>query len=151
VSSKVNQWTLLVGTIPLVFNIATYANGEPVPTALPLDAIQRDDLLLTAAQSAFAVAVLLGLHLSVVEAMLLTILFLIQFFIPETHRVITIVYVLLSAFFIFYNRAQIVSLFHPPPGAAREKEPALPEAAGSEDPRDEVAASGTHERRSGSR
>ena len=151
VSSKVNQWTLLVGTIPLVFNIATYANGEPVPTALPLDAIQRDDLLLTTAQSAFAVAVLLGLHLSVVEAALLTILFLIQFFIPETHRIITIIYLLLSACFIFYNRAQIVGLFRPPPDAARGEEPAPPEAAGSEDLRGEIAALGTNERRSDSR
>lgn len=110
VSSKVNQWTLLVGTIPLVFNIATYVNREPVPTVLPLDQIQRDDLLLTSAQSLFAVAVLLGLHLSLIEAGLLIGLFLIQFLIPQTHTAITIVYLVLSAFFVFQNRAQIGDL-----------------------------------------
>jgi cation:H+ antiporter len=107
VSSKVNQWTLLVGTVPLVFNLASYAIGKPVPTALQLDQIQRDDLLLTSAQSAFAVAMLLGLHLSMWEAGLLTVLFLIQFFIPETHRAVTIIYLVLSVFFIIRNRAYI--------------------------------------------
>jgi cation:H+ antiporter len=107
VSSKVNQWTLLVGTVPLVFNLASYVIGKPVPTALQLDQIQRDDLLLTSAQSAFAVAMLLGLHLSMWEAGLLTVLFLIQFFIPETHMAVTIIYLVLSVFFIIRNRAYI--------------------------------------------
>jgi cation:H+ antiporter len=107
VSSKVNQWTLLVGTVPLVFNLASYVIGKPIPTALPLDRIQRDDLLLTSAQSAFAVAMLLGLHLSLWKAGLLTALFLIQFLIPETHTAVTVVYLVLSAFFIIRNRAHI--------------------------------------------
>jgi cation:H+ antiporter len=109
VSSKVNQWTLLVGTVPLVFNLASYVIGKPIPTALQLDRIQRDDLLLTSAQSAFAVAMLLGLHLSLWEAGLLTALFLIQFLIPETHTAITAVYLVLSAFFIIRNRAHIAN------------------------------------------
>jgi cation:H+ antiporter len=107
VSSKVNQWTLLVGTVPLVFNLASYVIGKPVPTALQLDQVQKDDLLLTSAQSAFAVAMLLGLHLSLWEAGLLTLLFVIQFLFPATHSVITIIYLVLSAFFIFLNRAHI--------------------------------------------
>jgi cation:H+ antiporter len=107
VSSKVNQWTLLVGTVPLVFNLASYVIGKPVPTALQLDQVQKDDLLLTSAQSAFAVAMLLGLHLSLWEAGLLTALFAIQFLIPETHRAITIIYIVLSVFFIFRNRSYI--------------------------------------------
>lgn len=110
VSSKVNQWTLLVGTIPLVFNLATYFSGGRVPRALELDQVQRDDLLLTSAQSLFAVAVLLGLHLSLVEAGLLVGLFLIQFLIPETHTAITIIYLFLSVFFVFQNRMQIADL-----------------------------------------
>jgi cation:H+ antiporter len=109
VSSKVNQWTLLVGTVPLVFNLASYVIGKPVPTVLPLDQIQRDDLLLTSAQSAFAVAMLLGLHLSIVEAALLVVLFFVQFFIPETHMAVTIIYLVLSVFFIFRHRSQIVN------------------------------------------
>jgi cation:H+ antiporter len=111
VSSKVNQWTLLVGTVPLVFNLASYVIGKPIPTALRLDQIQKDDLLLTSAQSAFAVAMLLGLHLSLWEAGMLMALFVIQFLIPETHQAITIIYIVLGVFFIFRNRAHIVQAF----------------------------------------
>jgi cation:H+ antiporter len=109
VSSKVNQWTLLVGTIPLVFNIASYVIGKPVPATLPLDEVQREDLLLTSAQSLFAVAVLIGLHLSLLEAGLLMALFMIQFVFPDTHTGITIIYIVLSAFFLIRNRAHIFS------------------------------------------
>ncbi len=52
VSSKVNQWTLLVGTLPIVFAISSASLR-----GLPIDAIQREELFVTAAQSAFAVAV----------------------------------------------------------------------------------------------
>lgn len=108
VSSKVNQWTLLVGTVPLVFNLASYVIGKPIPAALKLDQVQRDDLLLTSAQSAFAVAMLLGLHLSLWEAGLLTALFLIQLIIPETHMAVTVIYLALSVFFAVRNRSHIV-------------------------------------------
>lgn len=110
VSSKVNQWTLLVGTIPLVFNIASYVIGKPVPTVLPLDRIQREDILLTSAQSVFAVAVLLGMHLSLFEAGLLLGLFLVQFLRPDTHLVITAIYLILSVIFIVRNRSQIAAV-----------------------------------------
>lgn len=53
VSSKVNQWTLLVGTLPIVFAVSSAGFG-----GLPLGIEQRDELLVTAAQSIFAVAVL---------------------------------------------------------------------------------------------
>src|SRR6266498_1406471 len=67
----------------------------------------RDDLLLTSAQSAFAVAMLLGLHLSILEAALLAVLFFVQLIIPQTHLAVTIIYLVLSAFFVFRNRSQI--------------------------------------------
>ena len=63
VSSKVNQWTLLVGTLPIVFAIA--AGGLH---GLPLDTVQREELFLTAAQSFFAVAVISSLSMSLREA-----------------------------------------------------------------------------------
>ena len=74
-SSKVNQWTLLVGTIPIVFALTTSST-----TGLPLETDQRYELLLTAAQSLFAVALLLDRSLSVWGACGLLGLFLIQFF-----------------------------------------------------------------------
>ena len=53
ISSKVNQWTLLVGTLPIVFAIFA---GQFI--GLPLDSVQRVELWVTAAQSAFAVAII---------------------------------------------------------------------------------------------
>ena len=74
VSSKVNQWTLLVGTLPLVFAVAA-----GTATGLPVGPAQREELLLTAAQSLFAVAILVNLEISAREAAALSGLFLIQF------------------------------------------------------------------------
>jgi cation:H+ antiporter len=74
VSSKVNQWTLLVGTLPVVFAISAGALQ-----GLPLDTLQREELFLTAAQSVFAVAVLSSRSLSVKEGLALLGLFLSQF------------------------------------------------------------------------
>jgi cation:H+ antiporter len=74
VSSKVNQWTLLVGTLPVAFSIASGGLG-----GLPVDAHQREELFLTAAQSAFAVATLATLSISLGEAGWLLFLFLAQF------------------------------------------------------------------------
>ena len=74
VSSKVNQWTLLVGTLPIVFAISSASwHG------LPISAIQREELFLTAAQSFFAVAILSNLSLSLREAGYLFGLFWAQF------------------------------------------------------------------------
>jgi cation:H+ antiporter len=74
VSSKVNQWTLLVGTLPIVFAIASGGLH-----GLPIDGHQREELFLTAAQSFFAVAVLVTLSISTREALLLFSLFWAQF------------------------------------------------------------------------
>ena len=66
VSSKVNQWTLLVGTLPIVFAISSGSLH-----GLPIDAVQREELFVTAAQSAFAVAVVANRRVSVKEASIL--------------------------------------------------------------------------------
>ncbi|QIK65179.1 sodium:proton exchanger [Nocardioides sp. HDW12B] len=75
-SSKVNQWTLLVGGLPLVFAISAGTLD-----GLPLDTEQRFELLITAAQSLFAVAVLIDLSLSFRGALMLIGLFSVQFFV----------------------------------------------------------------------
>jgi cation:H+ antiporter len=74
VSSKINQWTLLVGTLPLVFAIASGSLH-----GLPVDPAQRQEVLLTAAQTVFAVAILVNLSISLREAMALFGLFWAQF------------------------------------------------------------------------
>jgi cation:H+ antiporter len=77
ISSKVNQWTLLVGTIPLVFVIGAL---DVVPFVL--DPTQKEEIFLTAAQSLFAVAVIANLSISRNEALGLLVLFLGQFLLP---------------------------------------------------------------------
>jgi cation:H+ antiporter len=74
VSSKVNQWTLLVGSLPLVFAIASKSLH-----GLPIAGSQRLELLLTAAQSLFAVALIANLRMSVREAWWIFGLFFVQF------------------------------------------------------------------------
>lgn len=73
-SSKVNQWTLLVGTIPIVFAVSAGTFS-----GLPLGEHQRQELLLTAAQSFFAVSLLLTLRLTARGAGALFGLFIVQF------------------------------------------------------------------------
>lgn len=74
VSSKVNQWTLLIGTLPLVFAISAGSLG-----VFPLVAEQREEVFLTAAQSLFGVAIIVTLSVSMFEAFLLAGLFFVQF------------------------------------------------------------------------
>ena len=73
ISSKVNQWTLLVGTLPIVFSIfAGVLHG------LPLDGVQRVELFVTAAQSVFAVAIVASRSVSRTEAWVMLGLFAAQ-------------------------------------------------------------------------
>ena len=74
ISDKINQWTLLVGFIPLFYSLA---RGGLHP--FPLDARQHEEFFLTAAQSLFAVALLLRLRLHLLGAAALFGLFAIQF------------------------------------------------------------------------
>lgn len=106
VSSKVNQWTLLVGMLPLVYAIAL---GAPEP--LPLDTRQEAEILLTAAQSLFAVALLLDRRLSLVGAGLLFFLFGIQFIWPDVRNELSVVYIILAVITVIISRAHIADTF----------------------------------------
>jgi cation:H+ antiporter len=106
VSSKINQWTLLIAMLPLIYSIAL-----GFPESLPLDERQREEVLLTAAQSLFAVTLLLDLRLSVVGASMLGGLFLVQMVLPETRGVITIVYFVLAAVVAFLQRRHLGNAF----------------------------------------
>jgi len=73
ISSKVNQWTLLVGTLPIVFSIFSGTTH-----GLPLDRQQRVELMVTAAQSVFAVAIVASRSVSTKEAWVMLSLFFAQ-------------------------------------------------------------------------
>ena len=79
VASKVNQWTLLIGTLGAVYSIAS---GGLVD--LPLDDRQTEELFLTSAQSLFALAIISNFDMTVKEALLLLVTFMAQLFFPQT-------------------------------------------------------------------
>lgn len=79
VSSKVNQWTLLIGMLPLVYSLSS---GQLKPMAL--DARQAEEIFLTAAQSLFALVVIANLRFSIWEACTLFILFASQLLFTTT-------------------------------------------------------------------
>ncbi len=70
ISSKLNQWTLLIGTLAVVYSIAAGSVG-----ALPFDEKQSAEIWITAAQSFFAIGVLANFEISVREAVVLLVLF----------------------------------------------------------------------------
>jgi len=74
VSSNINQWTVLAAMIPIVFSLS-----RGMPSALPFDGAQREEILLTIAQSAVAVLVLLDMKFHWWDATLLFVLWLVQF------------------------------------------------------------------------
>jgi len=73
ISSKLNQWTLLIGTLAVVYSIALGEVG-----ALPFDEKQTAEVWITAAQSAFAIAILANFSISLREATALLVLFVSQ-------------------------------------------------------------------------
>ena len=134
VSSKVNQWTLLIGTLPLVFVVAGGAHS-----GLPLDSLQREELFLTAAQSTFAVAVLSSMGISVREAWMLLGLFLSQFVLGavltghlhELERIIVgVIYLVLALIVLIRQRRSLAGLVRDglftAPEAMIEPEPSTP-------------------------
>jgi cation:H+ antiporter len=73
ISSKLNQWTLLIGTLAVVYSIAA---GQVA--ALPFDGKQVAEIWITAAQSFFAIAILTNFEISLREAVGLFGLFITQ-------------------------------------------------------------------------
>jgi cation:H+ antiporter len=116
VSSKVNQWTLLVGTLPIAFALAS-----GTVHGLPIIARQREEVLLTAAQSFFAVVTLVNLSMSLREAALLFVLFWAQFLtgalVPADWHgyelvAFSVVYLVLGVLVLLRYRRDVPRLFH---------------------------------------
>ena len=73
ISSKLNQWTLLIGTLAVVFSLSFGTYG-----VLPFDDKQAAEIWITAAQSYFALALLCNFEISVRESLVLFGLFISQ-------------------------------------------------------------------------
>ncbi|WP_106381066.1 sodium:proton exchanger [Abditibacterium utsteinense] len=116
ISDKINQWTLLVGFIPLFYSI-----GAGHLSVFPLDARQHEEFFLTAAQSLFAVALLLRLRLSLPSALVLLGLFGLQiglafaFHSNEARSIeflngLAWVYLVLAALLLAWNRVALAKI-----------------------------------------
>jgi cation:H+ antiporter len=127
ISSKVNQWTLLIGTLPIAFMIGSGDWGilQGLPLVSPAEDIslffsrQQGEIFLTAAQSAFAIAVFVNLRMSRPEAWALFILFAAQLPLTEdtlgdTAQIVrfwySIGYMALCAVLLVRNRMAIPGL-----------------------------------------
>lgn len=103
ISSKVNQWTLLVGMLPLVY---AFSSGWKA-FALPLDARQTEEVFLTSAQSLFATILFCNFHFSLQEALILFVLFAGQLVLPFTgvRWAFAVAYIILSVGWLVVSRS----------------------------------------------
>jgi len=110
-SAKVNQWTLLVGSIPL----AHFIGGGG--WALDLDPRQIEEFFLTASQTVLGIALLLNLRFTTREAILLLSLFLLQFPFPQTQvrLAFSLLYLAIATYLLVRDRRLLRGFL---PGAA---------------------------------
>jgi cation:H+ antiporter len=110
ISAKVNQWTLLVGSLPVSYMIG---GGGP---ALQLDARQIDEVLLTATQTLMGVALILALRFHRYAAWALLGLFVVQFPINSTEGrlVLSGAYVALAIAGFIVNRRHVLATLTAP-------------------------------------
>lgn len=73
ISDKINQWTLLVGMLPLAMSF-----GASDIVTLPLDGRQHEEFFLTASQSIFGLSLLIRLRFSLWSGLVLFVMFAAQ-------------------------------------------------------------------------
>ena len=105
-SAEVNQWTLLVGAIPLAYLVG--GGGGP----LPLDPRQHAEFILTSAQAVLGLAVLSNLRFRLWEALTMLGLFAVQFLVPSPtgRMVLAAVYVVVAVAMLVAHRRHLVPL-----------------------------------------
>jgi cation:H+ antiporter len=92
VSSSINQWTILVAMIPLI-----YSYGVGHRASIPFDEHQKVEIMLTIVQSYLGFLFLASMDFAVFEAVGLFVLWLVQFLVPGLREEITVVYALWAA------------------------------------------------------
>jgi cation:H+ antiporter len=104
IASKVNQWSLLVGSLP----VAYWAGGGDA--ALPLDGRQVEEFVLTATQTLLGVAIIIGLRFHWWSALGLAALFAVQFAVTDTggRYVLSAVQAALAVAFLVAHRRDIL-------------------------------------------
>ena len=104
IASKVNQWSLLVGSLP----IAHFAGGGGL--VLPLDGRQIEEFTLTATQTILGVAIILALRFHWAPALGLAALFGLQFFVTDTsgRYILSAIQAVLAIVFLILHRSDIL-------------------------------------------
>ncbi len=105
VSSSINQWTILVATVPFI-----YSYGVGHPAAIIFDEHQKVEILLTIVQSYLGFIFLASMDFSLLEAVGLFVLWLIQLLVPSVREEIIWVYaawaVWETAMLFIYSRSR---------------------------------------------
>ena len=122
-SSKVNQWTLLIGTLPIAYSLSS-----GTVAAMHLDERQVHEVLLTSAQSLFAIVLLVDLRFGLLDAVLLFTLFTIQLAWPDpfVRMVFVGIYLGLSVVLVAFDadrRRALVRLLRTRPFASERSKP----------------------------
>ncbi|MFV0494903.1 sodium:proton exchanger [Mycobacterium sp.] len=126
ISSKVNQWTLLVGSLPIAHLLGGAEAG------LALDGRQVEEMMLTATQTMMGVALVLGLRFHRYTAWALLGLFLVQFPLGSTtaRLVLCAVYTAVALVGFVVNRGHLRATLRAPfAGAAESSTPGVPDNA----------------------
>lgn len=127
IASKVNQWSLLVGSLPLAHFFGGGGSG------LPLDARQIEEFVLTGTQTVMGVAILLALRFHLGSAIALASIFIVQFFVTDTggRYVLSVLQLVIAAGFLIIHRRHILPTLAAPFRRSRPSTtPAEVEAAG---------------------
>ncbi|MEI8231413.1 MAG: sodium:proton exchanger [Actinomycetes bacterium] len=110
ISSKLNQWTLLAGSMPIAYVIGGGANA-----ALPVDGRGAEELWLTTAQTLLGVAILLTLRWGLASSFLMLGLFLVSVIPDETFRnILGGVHLVIALWYFWRNRALIMPTLRAP-------------------------------------
>lgn len=107
-SAKVNQWTLLVGSLWVAYSL-----GGGGGAALPLDNRQTEEFLLTSAQALLAFAVLADRRFGLWEAAAIFGLFIVQFPFPTTdvRVVFSVIYIVVALGLLVHRRRYLPGVF----------------------------------------
>jgi len=89
VSSNVNQWTVLAGMIPVVYSLSLHRVA-----GIPFDGMHRHEILLTVVQSLLGLLLLADLTFNWWEAVVIFVLWFVQFVVPGVR--VQIIYVYLA-------------------------------------------------------
>lgn len=105
IASKVNQWSLLVGSLPIAHVLGGGTTG-----GLPLDSRQVEEFMLTASQTVLGVAIIIALRFHRWSAIALVALFAVQFVVTDTSGrwILSIVHLVVAAVVFWIHRRDVL-------------------------------------------